>query len=363
MKKSELFAVFWCCLIFTIWIPVQVKADDMNINIDFRGDKTGSEDGIVHNNWGTGAPAGVKPDNFTGQYEQNYRLEAGNYYTTTYADDRVKTQFDDKVTIDHYDNPTSMQEHQAVMHDVPEDNHQIKTDYKEDYGDAAIYSDTAKYGDWTAYYYNGVRTTGAPDNAQYVVGTQSDIHKEYHADTPAVTTTPTTANQTVEQQTWAPTVNTATKNNSVQLDWDSTGHAPIDKISEDNYSAKFTTVQSLETGDYAVTGSADDLISVQVDGQTVLDNWNSVPSYEFGSTFHISDWTNHIDSGAQATDHVINVLYHQWSGPGYIHLRMDKIDNFIDPDKWLVTYFNNEDLNGMPVSAQSVVGNSTGMPE
>jgi uncharacterized protein YraI len=211
-------------------------------------------------NWGGGSPApGVNADNFSARWTTVVNFPAGNYRFYAQADDGVGIRLNDTTTIiSTMDHPRPGQ---LLTADVSLNGAtKIQVDYQEIGGDASIYiswanlatnptgpnffqqppssSNSILTGIWTAQYYGNPTLSGAP---------------------------------TLIQTEGTPTHN-----------W---GNAsPVVSIPADNWSARWTSLQTLPAGTYQLTVRADDGVRVGIDGVIYVNEFHGAT----GQTYSVA---------------------------------------------------------------------------
>ncbi|MDA2385732.1 PA14 domain-containing protein [Bacillus cereus] len=188
----------------------------------------------VHYNWGNSGPQGKRSDNFFAKFNQSQDLNAGNYFIQTLADDRVRVKVDGKNVIDRWMD-SGGQIDRALLTNTKKGFHSIQTEFYENAGLAAIFSDVVPFDSWLAYYYPNIKLEGYPIDAKII----------------------------------------APQGNDKSLIENSGEKSPTSKVPADNFTAKYTTVKRLPSGEYIIRGQADDAMRVYIDGKLVLDEWNT----------------------------------------------------------------------------------------
>ncbi|PEZ04245.1 hypothetical protein CN326_16260 [Bacillus sp. AFS018417] len=267
--------------------------------------------GDVHYNWGYGSPTPDQTeDDFTATFDQSRQLAAGDYFIHTLADDRVKVSFDGKQVIDRwYDVPGQID--RTIVTNVPQGDHKIRTDFYENSGQAAIFSDIVPFDSWLAYYYPNTNLAGYPVDAK-VLAPQGDTKQ-------------------------------LAENNGIG--------APTSKVPADNFSARYTTVKRLSAGDYVIRGRADDGIRVFIDGKLVLDRWGPSGFTEYAKKIHISDGTAAWAFGKanQPDTHLVEVQYLEQTGQSRVEFSIEPYSTVQNSSTWLGEIYNNTNLQGDPI--------------
>jgi len=239
--------------------------------------------GAVAFDWGLGSPGGgMNNDGFTIRFSTDPYFPAGTYRFWALADDevRVNVGFQYNAQIDTFG---KNQVGQVVYADITltEGVHHVQVDYRETIGNAYVYVTWANLatnpsgpnfpapsqpvpvnaGTWTAQYYPNVTFSGSPGA---ILSESSPSH-----------------------------------------DW-GTG-APVASIPVDNWSARWTSTQTLGGGQYNLSVRADDGVRVFVDGVAVIDEFHGAT----GATY-----TKTLTLGAGA--HTFQVDYFEGGGAAFL---------------------------------------------
>jgi len=250
------------------------------------------QDGAVGFNWGAGAPApGVNADNFSVRWATDMYFEAGTYRFSVVADDNVYLWVDypPQPQIDTFSNPSVGQ---AVNVDIAltEGFHHIQLDYQELGGDAYVnlaWSNVTPApvipgpplppvgnGFWTGQYYNNGFLSGEPT---------------------------LTLAESTPSHNWG------------------TG-SPALNIPADNFSARWTSLQTLSAGRYDITVRADDGVRVYVDGILYIDEWHiSAGNMVYTATLNL------------AGQHQFQVDYYEGNGNAFLDFNLGSTPIVISP--------------------------------
>ncbi len=207
------------------------------------------QDGAIAFNWGSGSPGnGIGNDYFSIRWATDISLQAGNYRFYALADDNVRVTVDFQLTplIDTFDQDIVGQ---LIQRDISlgAGSHHIQIDYNELTSSAFVFVSFANLatnpqgpnfaapvnlpvagGPWTAQYYPNSTLSGSP---------------------------------TLIQSEASPTHN-----------WGN--GSPTPSIPNDHWSARWTSLQTLEAGQYQLSVTPDDGVRVYIDGQPVIDQWH-----------------------------------------------------------------------------------------
>lgn len=216
-------------------------------------------DSSIAFNWGLGSPGdGVGVDHFSVRWATDVNLSPGNYRFYAQADDNVRVTFNFNTTvIDTFSGPVG----QFVTGDVTVSSagtYHIQVDYREVTDAAYAFVSFANLatnpnppsfpvnpgtgaGQWVAYYYPNTSLSGDP----------------------AAILTLTN-----------PNFNTG-------------GNAPAPSMPATNWSARFTSVQTLNPGGYQATFNVDDGVRYFVNGALVLDRWGNATGQPQTASFTV----------------------------------------------------------------------------
>lgn len=217
------------------------------------------QDSAIGFNWGSGAPAvGVNTDNFSARWTGIASFTAGTYRFYAQADDAVKITLNDtQVILSTMDAPRPGQLLTADV-SLPTGQIKVQVDFQEFGGDASIYvnwvnlatnptgpnfpSQQPASGPWTAQYYANPTLSGTPT----LIQTESDPSH----------------------------------------DW-GTG-SPVASIPADNFSARWTSVQTLAGGTYQISVKADDGVRVSVDGVVYINEFHLASAQTYIATLTLA---------------------------------------------------------------------------
>ncbi|MEZ4672127.1 MAG: PA14 domain-containing protein [Anaerolineae bacterium] len=209
-------------------------------------------DGAIAFDWGAGSPGqGINTDNFSVRWGGDPYFDAGTYRFWALADDaiRVNVGYAFHPQINTIDSP-AVGQLQTVDITLDAGVHHIQVDYQEFGGNAYAYLtwanlatnptgpnfpisqvsySTINNGTWTAQYYANTGLTGSPSLIQ--------------------------------------------SENSPSHSW-GTG-SPVASVPIDNFSARWTSVQTLDAGNYQLSVRADDGVRVYVNGVLTINEWHS----------------------------------------------------------------------------------------
>ena len=217
------------------------------------------QDNVIAFNWGSGSPApNINADEFSIRWGTDVYLPAGTYRFWAQADDsvRVTVDFQFNPLIDTFIQPQRVG--QLISQDITLNagTHHIQVDYRELTGNAYVYVTFANLatnptgpnfiqptpppvagGTWTAQYFANPNLGGLPSLIQ------SEANPSHN---------------------WG-------------------GGSPVVSIPADNFSARWTSTQTLAAGTYRITVRVDDGVRVFVDGVAVIDQWRQATGQTFTS--------------------------------------------------------------------------------
>lgn len=214
-------------------------------------------------NWGGGSPGnGVSNDHFSARLATDAWFDAGTYRFFILADDGVKLWIDfppdQRPTINTYDTPAAGT---TLSADVTLSGgwHHIQVDFREITGDAYLYVNWA----------NAATNPGGPNFPAPAPVTSAYWAVQYY-NNPTLSGAPV-----VSQTKSSPTHN-----------W---GYdAPASGVPADNFSARWSTLQTLSSGSYTFSVVADDGVRVVVDGVTVINEFHGATGQIYNATVNLT---------------------------------------------------------------------------
>jgi uncharacterized protein YgiM (DUF1202 family) len=245
-------------------------------------------DSAVAWDWGNAAPApNVNTDGFTARWGADPYFEAGTYRFYALADDNVAVNvgYAFSPQIDTFTSPAIGQ---VVSADItlPAGVHHVQVDYREVIGSAYVYItwvnlatnpsgpnfpvpqisySSLNNGVWTAQYYNNPNLAGSPTLIQ--------------------------------------------SENTPSHNWGA--GSPVASIGADNFSARWTSVQTLDAGNYTVTIRVDDGVRLIVDGVVYINEWHTANSATYTATF-----------GLNAGQHSFVIEYYEAGGNAFLEYNL-----------------------------------------
>jgi hypothetical protein len=261
---------------------------------------TRAESSLDHD-WGDGAPhEDINIDSFSAEWTRNLYFAPGTYRFTATMDDGMRVFVDNNPVIDvWYDS----QEH-TVTADVPLSggNHDIRVEYYEAGGEAVARVNWALVSGgtavWRAEYFNNTALAGSP----VVVRDEAQIN-----------------------YTWS--------------------GSTVSGVTADQFSVRWTSNLSLDSGVYRFSATADDGVRLWVNNQLVLDQWRDQPATPFVVDVSVSGGAvpvrmEHYDNGGTA---VAALTWAKISGSPSPTPQPPTIS------QWRGEYYNNDSLAGSPV--------------
>lgn len=261
--------MLWLCIIvsfFTVFlVPGTVQAQNPIWTSDFYDNPYLSGDPVLSRSttdiafdWGLGSPAsGVPADYFSVRWSTDVVLDPGTYRFWARADDDIRVIFDfGTAIIDTFDQQAVGQLVSADVTVSETNSYHIQVDYRELTHNAYAYvafANTAGNptvppfgspvppagtGAWTASYFSNSNLSGSPT----VILNEADPTHFWGANQPYPT------------------------------------------VPADNFSARWTSTQSLNGGNYQIRANADDGVRVYVDNNLVLDEWHLATAQTYNVT-------------------------------------------------------------------------------
>lgn len=293
---------------------------------------TRQDSGIAFN-WGAGSPgAGVGVDNFSARWSATVFFTQGAYRFWAAADDNIRVTVDGQVVIDTF---PMLQTGQLVSGDMAlsAGSHTITVDYREQTGNAFAYLSWESLADGSQgpdFQIPGQQPV-VPTPIVPVPNQPSQWTAQYYANNflggqPAVIVTEPSPNHN-----WG-------------------AGSPYPAIPADNFSARWTSVQTLNGGPYRITVRADDGVRVIVNGVLVINEWHDYTNQSYTA-----------DVNLIAGQNTITVEYFENAGDAFISFDMQPlsaVQPVVTPGldfggMWLAYYFANPNLTGTPVAIVS----------
>lgn len=185
---------------------------------------------MVDFSWGTNGPGGgIGSTNFSVRCTRERDFDGAKYRFYARVDDGVRVWIDGNQIIGEW-HDTAPRTYTTDVQPSP-GNHQIQIDYYQNTGGARLQFWTEPLGGglvWKGDFHNNPRLEGSPT-----------VTKQY---------------------------------NSINFDWGN--KAPVQGITADYFSARFTSTVYFTAGKYRFTATADDGIRVYIDNHKVIDEWH-----------------------------------------------------------------------------------------
>lgn len=251
------------------------------------------QDGVLAFNWGTASPdSRMNADNFSVRWGTDPYFAAGTYRFWALADDylRLNVGYAYRPQINTVDDPQHVPG-KLVYADVTlnEGVHHIQVDYQEFTGSAFIYVSWANLasnptspnfpvsqpiytgvytGGWTAQYYTNTILAGNPG---LITSESSPTHY-----------------------------------------WGS--GSPGGAIPADNFSARWSSMYYLESGNYQISVKADDGVRLYVDGMLMLNEWHPASGITYSVNLNLG-----------AAQHSFIIEYHEAGGDAYLDYSLSRL--------------------------------------
>lgn len=247
------------------------------------------QDTAIAYNWGTTAPwPELNADNFSIRWASDPYFPAGTYRFYILADDNValRVDFPFHPQIDTFNTPAVGQILSADI-DLNTGVHHIQIDYRENTGNAYVYVT------WV-----NVATNPTGPNFQVPqppVVVNGAWTAQYYANAGLVGSPTLMISETTPSHIWGEA-------------------SPSINIPVDNFSARWTSVQTLNTGNYQLTVRADDGIRVYIDGHAYIDEWHSATGTSYTTAV-----------GLLSGQHYFQVDYYEARGSAFLDYRFQQV--------------------------------------
>ncbi len=103
--------------------------------------------------------------------------------------------------------------------------------------------------------------------------------------------------------------------NSPTIDWGA--GSPLAAIPADDFSARFSSTQRLESGTYRLDVNADDGVRVTIDGQRVIDEWHLARAGAYQAEVPLL-----------AGDHSVVIDYYERGGDAFLYYQLTRIGDY-----------------------------------
>lgn len=236
-------------------------------NIYFIGTPVSSrQDTAITFNWAYGSPASsVNADNFSARWASDPHFSVGTYRFYALSDDNICIWVDFQRLLDTF-NQSRIGE--VITADVilTEGVHHIQVDYRENWGTAYVYVTWANLATNPTGPNFPVPTQSSPIN---VINSANWMTAQYYNNA-ALVGTPTL----VQSELWP-----------LIRNWNS--GSPAWNIPPDNFSARWTSIQTLTSGTYRISARADDGVRVNVDGRWVINEFHAAVNITYTADVYL----------------------------------------------------------------------------
>lgn len=287
------------------------------------------QDNAIAFDWGSGSPdSKINNNNFSIRWGTDVYFPAGTYRFWALADDHVKVNvgFAFEPQINTWNTNIV---NQVVSADItlPAGVHHIQVDYQELSGSARVYV-------------NWANLATNPSGPNFPAPAPQPV---------PVSTTAWTA-QYYSNQSLSGSPAVILSENNPSHNWGN--DAPFSNMSANNFSARWSSIQTLNGGQYQVRVRADDGVRVLVNGQQVISEWHSAVAETYTATINLP-----------FGQHNFIIEYYEDTGRAFIEFELRQISGTTPPTNippvnpgtpiqlttnWLATYFNNRNLSGSP---------------
>lgn len=244
------------------------------------------QDNAIAFDWGNGAPqSGINADNFSARFGTDPFFQQGTYRFWVLADDQVRVWVDyNRVPlIDTFTNPAVANIVSADIQ-MAQGTHHIQVDYAEQAGNAYVYVT------WANLATNPTGPNFPPlNNSNPGVPSSGPWTAQYFAN-PSLFSSPTLIQTEV----------------SPTHDWGL--GSPTASIPADNFSARWTSVQTLPAATYQLVVKADDGVRVAIDNIYYLNEWHSAT----GQTYTVN-------VPLAAGQHTFLIEYYEAAGAAFLN--------------------------------------------
>jgi len=122
------------------------------------------------------------------------------------------------------------------------------------------------------------------------------------------------------------------------IDFDWQNHAPVDGVSHDNFSVRWTASKYFEGGTYSFKTYTDDGVRLWIDGTLLIDQWRNQPATRCEQVAEVTTGT-----------HAVRIEYYENIGNAVAMVWWDRISSSSTTTRWRAEYFNNPWLSGAAV--------------
>ncbi len=268
-------------------------------NIYFIGTPTLTrQDTAITFDWTYGSPAsGINVDNFSARWTSDPYFPAGTYRFYTLVDDSVCIWVNFQRILDTFNQPRIGEVLTADI-TLTEGIHHVQVDYRENWGNAYLFVTWANLA---------TNPTGpnfpVPIQSPYISAVNSAYWTVQYYSNAALVGSPTF----VQVELWPLTRN-----------WSS--GSPGWNIPTDNFSVRWTGVQTLTSGTYRISTRADDGVRVNVDGRWVINEFHSATSVTYTADVYLI-----------AGQHIFVVEYYEDVGLAFVEVALTPVTIGVQP--------------------------------
>ena len=277
MPKRLMILVTVCLLSWNVW-TAQAQSNQSTWSVEYFNNiylispATQSQiSSSAQFNWGEGSPLpGVNADNFSARLTSNASFNAATYRFYLLADDEARLSIDYQPVLDTF-GKNVVGQLQVIDVVMTAGTHQIQIDYREAGGNAYVYLDWAN-------------TAQANPSVNFLSLTPTPLGTPSANTTPAATPASgvTTITQPITVSSW--TAQYYNNNNlsgfpsailtetNINHNWGES--APVNGVTVDNFTVRWSASPTLESGTYRVTVRADDGVRVFFNNQLLIDRWS-----------------------------------------------------------------------------------------
>ncbi|UOQ94424.1 PA14 domain-containing protein [Halobacillus shinanisalinarum] len=246
----------------------------------------------IANYWWMDSPStNIKNNYFSAKYLT--KIDGNkDYFISAFADDSLEVFVNDNRVIRqaaYTGDPVK-----ALLPNLPAGEHTITANYVEKSSAAVLYNDVVPFGQWVSYYYNNTKLDGHPVNSKVIPSNSNNGFAENF------------------------------------------GYgAPMEKVSDDQFSARYVTAKRLNPGNYILETRVDDGVQILVDGEVVVDHWNTKGGKLDRTRLDLQNTSN-------GNIHWIEVRYFDQSSVGNIDFSIVPYDQskLLSANNWLAEYYN-----------------------
>ncbi len=274
------------------------------------------QDEALDFDWGAGSPATDIPANrFSARWERNINVTAGDYLFTAVADDGIRLWVDGRLLINAWTEQAATSYEVGVF--LSQGQHFVRVEYYELIGDASISVSWRPVSDipdtyWRGEYFNNSNLDGAPQVVR----------------------------------------------NDARIGFDWGAESPLPDINQDGFSVRWSRNLSLPTGYYRFTARVDDGIRLFVQGDKVIDAWESQAVSTYSEVIYLQGSVT------------VQMEYYEETGLAEAHLSWQMLDGppTATPTStpmptptptsppttgvWHAQYWNNRSFSGDPALVQ-----------